>query len=255
MPIYGCFLVEGAPRHALIEGETAHFVEDLFGTATPDGFSAPLENLHILPPVMPRKLFAIGLNYADHAKESGQDVPQEPLMWFKAPSAIIAHRETVEIVYPHHRTDYEAELVIVIGKTAKQVKREDAPNSIFGYTLGQDISDRVVQRGESQWARAKSMDTYAPLGPFIYTDLDTSNLPIQCLINGEIKQNSNTNQMVFSPAQLVEFLSESITLEPGDCIMTGTPFGIGPLANGDEIETRIGEMKPLINFVKVRSEE
>ena len=198
------------------------------------------------------KFVAIGLNYADHAAESGSPVPDEPLMWFKAPSAIIAHHETVEVAFPDHRTDYEGELVIVIGKKAKGVSQADAPAHIFGCMPGQDISDRVVQRSESQWARAKSMDTYAPLGPFITTDLDASNLPIQTLVNGEIRQDSNTNQLVFSPAQLVAFLSEAITLEPGDCIMTGTPFGIAALQDGDVIETRIGEMAPLINPVRFR---
>jgi 2-keto-4-pentenoate hydratase/2-oxohepta-3-ene-1,7-dioic acid hydratase in catechol pathway len=252
MPVYGRFLVDGAPRHAEIDGETAHFIDDLFGSARRTGDSAPVADLQILPPVAPAKLFAIGLNYVDHAKESNQPVPEWPLMWFKAPTSVIAHGEAVEVAYPDHRTDLEAELTIVIGKRCKGATEENALDYVLGYTNGQDISDRNVQRSESQWARAKSFDTYSPLGPYIYTDLDPSNLPVVCLLNGEVKQQSNTDQLVFSVPQLVAFLSESITLEPGDCIMTGTPFGVSAIKDGDTIETRIGSMQPLITPVRGR---
>jgi 2-keto-4-pentenoate hydratase/2-oxohepta-3-ene-1,7-dioic acid hydratase in catechol pathway len=250
MPVYGRFHYNGAPRHAEIENEVAYFLDDLFGDKTRTGESAPLGELRVLTPVAPPKLFAIGLNYADHAAESGQAVPEAPLMWFKAPTAVIAHGETVIVAHPEHRTDYEAELVIVIGKGGKVIKEENASQHILGYTNGQDISDRVVQRSESQWARAKSFDTYAPLGPFIYTDIDPNHLPIETRVNNEVRQSSNTEQLVFKPEFLVAFLSEHITLQPGDCIMTGTPFGIGPLQDGDLIETRIGDMTPLVNPVK-----
>ena len=252
MPVYGRFEYKGEARHAEIENDTAHFLDDFFGARTRNGESAPLDGLKVLSPVAPQKLFAIGLNYADHAAESGQAVPEVPLMWFKAPTAVIAHNETVEVAYPDNRTDYEAELVIVIGKGGKGISEADAHQHILGYTCGQDISDRKIQFSESQWARAKSFDTYAPLGPFIYTDIDPNNLPIETRINGEVRQSSNTEQLVFKPDFLVSFLSESITLQPGDCIMTGTPFGIAPLADGDVIETRIGEMAVLVNPVKFR---
>lgn len=254
MPVYGRFLVNGETRHAEIEstprGETAHFIDDLFGSRSRTGQSAPVESLQTLAPVKPPKLFAIGLNYADHAAESGQPVPERPLMWFKAPTSVIADGETVQVAYPDHRTDYESELVIVIGQRCKGVSEADADTYILGYTNGQDISDRDIQWSESQWARAKSFDTYAPLGPYIYTDIDPNNLLIETRINGEVRQQSNTDQLVFKPAQLVAFLSEAITFEAGDCIMTGTPFGIAPLKDGDVIETRIGDMKPMTNPVK-----
>jgi 2-keto-4-pentenoate hydratase/2-oxohepta-3-ene-1,7-dioic acid hydratase in catechol pathway len=253
MPIYGRFLVNGTPRHAEIQGDTAHFITDLFGNNSRTGETAPVADLKALSPVAPPKLFAIGLNYADHAKESGKEVPPVPLMWFKAPTAVIAHNETVELAYPEHATDWEGELTIVIGKTCREVSEADAANYILGYTIGQDISDRDIQFSESQWARAKSFDTYAPLGPYIYTDVDPNNLPISTRVNGEVKQDSNTEQLVFKPAQLIAFLSESMTLQPGDCIMTGTPFGVGPLKDGDVIETRIGDMQPLVNPVKNRA--
>jgi 2-keto-4-pentenoate hydratase/2-oxohepta-3-ene-1,7-dioic acid hydratase in catechol pathway len=254
MPVYGQFLYQGAARHAEIEftpqGEVAHFIVDLFENPVRDGQSAPVDGLTLFPPVSPRKLFAIGLNYADHAAEHGNQVPDSPLMWFKAPTALIPHGGTVEVVYPQHRTDYEAELAIVIGKKGKGIAEADAAEYIFGLTLAQDISDRVIQRSESQWARAKSLDTYAPLGPYIYTGLDWSELPIQTILSGVVKQDGNTRDMIFSPAVLVSFLSQAITLEVGDVILTGTPEGVGPVADGDVIETRIGDMKPLVNHVK-----
>jgi 2-keto-4-pentenoate hydratase/2-oxohepta-3-ene-1,7-dioic acid hydratase in catechol pathway len=253
MPIYGQFLHQGAPRHAEIEfapeGESAHFIHDLLRNPTRDGQSAPVSQLTILPPIAPRKLFAIGLNYADHAAEHGNQVPDWPLMWFKAPTSLLPHEGTIEIAFPDHRTDYEAELALVIGKTGKRIAESDALDYILGVTCAQDISDRVIQRGESQWARGKSLDTYTPLGPYIYTGLDLSDLTIQCVVNGETKQNGHTRNMIFSPAKLISFLSEAITLEAGDVILTGTPEGVGPLHEGDVVETRIGNMKVLRNAV------
>ena len=166
MPIYGQFLHQGAPVHAEIEGEIAHFIADLFGNPTRTGESLPLSKLEILPPVFPSKLFAIGLNYAAHAREHGNDVPAEPLMWFKAPSSLLAQGGTIEIAFADHRTDFEAELAIVIGKRGKAISQAEAPAHILGFCAAQDVSDRTIQRGESQWARAKSLDTYTPLGPF-----------------------------------------------------------------------------------------
>jgi 2-keto-4-pentenoate hydratase/2-oxohepta-3-ene-1,7-dioic acid hydratase in catechol pathway len=217
------------------------------------GETLPLSDLQLLAPVMPRQLFAIGLNYADHAAESGKAVPSEPLMWFKAPGAIIAHEETVELAYLDHRTDFEGELTVVIGKTCREVSETDALDYVFGYTNGQDISDRVIQRGESQWARAKSMDTYAPLGPFIETDLDPTDLTIVTRVNGDVRQRGHTRDMIFPVTKLISFLSRDITLQPGDIIMTGTPPGVGPLHDGDVIETRIGTIPPLRNPVRLRA--
>jgi 2-keto-4-pentenoate hydratase/2-oxohepta-3-ene-1,7-dioic acid hydratase in catechol pathway len=250
MPVYGRFEYNGAPRHAEIENDTAYFIDDLFANRARTGEAAPVAGLKVLAPVAPPKVFAVGLNYADHAKESNLEVPERPLMWFKAPSSVIAHNETVEVAYPDHRTDYESEMVIVIGKRGKGIREAEAGEYILGYTGGQDISDRDIQWSESQWARAKSFDTYTPLGKYIYTDVDPNNLPIETYVNGEVRQSSNTEQLIFKPHFLVSFLSEAITLEPGDIIMTGTPFGIAPLADGDVIETRIGGMETLINPVK-----
>ena len=250
MLIYGQFRRDDKRLHAEIEGETAHFIRDLFTDLTRTGESAPLADLEILPPVFPSKLFAIGLNYAAHAAEHGNEVPAEPLMWFKAPSSLLAHKGTIEIAYPDHRTDHEAELAIIIGKAGKAISQAAAPAHILGYCAAQDISDRVIQRGESQWARAKSLDTYTPLGPYIYTDVDPHDLRIQCLVNGEIRQDGHTRDLIFAPARIVEFVSQAITLNAGDVILTGTPAGVGPLHDGDELETRIGDWAPLQNTVR-----
>ncbi len=254
MSIYGQFLYNGVPRHAQIEsteaGEIAHFIENIFENPTPTGESAPVAELQILPPVAPSKLFAIGLNYVAHIAEHGREIPSEPVMWFKAPTALLPHGGEIELAFPEHKTDFEAELTLVIGKRGKAIPESEALDYIFGVTCGQDISDRVVQRGESQWTRAKSFDTYAPLGPYITTGLDLANLSVQTILNGEVRQDGHTSQMIFSPAYIVSFVSQHITLEAGDIILTGTPEGVGALKSGDVLETRIGPMKPLVNRVK-----
>ena len=253
MPVYGRFLIDGTPRHAEVENETAYLIDDLFGARRRTGGHSPLAKLQLMAPVAPAKLFSIGLNYLDHVREFESAVPAVPLTWLKATSSIIAHNETVEIVFPDHRTDYEGELAVVIGKRCKGVTESDALDYVLGYTTAQDISDRDVQHSESQWTRAKSFDTYGPLGPYLYTDLDPTNLKIETRVNGETRQSNNTRHMIFSVAHIVSFLSEGITLEAGDCILTGTPEGIGALHDGDTIETRIGEMQPLITPVRHRN--
>ena len=250
MPIYAQFWRDGAPAHAQIEGETAFFIDDLFSNPQRTGVSVALSDAEILPPVFPSKLIAIGLNYADHAAEHGNDVPPQPLMWLKAPSSLLAHGGTIEVAFPDHRTDHEAELAVVIGKRGKAIRETDALDYVLGYTCAQDVSDRVIQRGESQWARAKSLDTYTPLGPFIYTDADPTDLSVQCLVNGELKQDGHTRDLMFSVARIIEFVSQAITLEAGDVILTGTPAGVGALQDGDRLETRIGDWTPLVNKVK-----
>ena len=250
MPIYGQFQHKGAPTHAEIEGEIAFFIHDLFSDPTRTGESIPVADAEVLPPVFPSKLIAIGLNYADHAAEHGNEVPPQPLMWLKAPSSLLAHGGTIEIAFPDHRTDHESELAVVIGKRGKKIAEADALDYVLGYTCAQDISDRVIQRGESQWARAKSLDTYTPLGPYIITDADPANLRVQCLVNGELRQDGHTRDLMFSVARIIAFVSEAITLEAGDVILTGTPAGVAALRDGDRVETRIGEFEPLVNLVK-----
>lgn len=215
----------------------------------PDGTIANLGELQVAVPVEPSKLIAVGLNYADHIAEMKRTPLGTPLIWFKAPSSLLPHDGTIEIAFPEHQTDFEVELAVVIGTRAKDVRVERALEYVFGYTVGEDISDRDLQRDEKQFARAKSFDTYTPLGPFVYTEVDVSDLPIVLRQNGEIRQHARTSQMIYSVAEIVAFASQSLTLLPGDVIVTGTPAGVGPLRDGDEIEARIGDWPPLRNRV------
>jgi len=210
----------------------------------------PLDNVEISIPVAPSKLIAVGLNYADHIAEMRRTPLGTPLIWFKAPSSLLAHNGTIEIAYPEHQTDFEVELAVVIGATAKNVSRGRARDFVFGYTIGQDISDRDLQKSEKQFGRCKSFDTYTPIGPFVYGDVDAADLDITLRQNGEVKQRARTSQMIYSVAETVSFASQRLTLFPGDVILTGTPSGVGPLHPGDEIEARIDDWPPLRNRVK-----
>lgn len=255
MAIIGRFEQAGRARWGRVEGEDVLFVDDPFASLEPNGERARREELTILAPARPPKLIAIGLNYLAHAAEfGGREVPTVPLMWLKAPTSIVAHGGAIEIAYADHRTDHEAELAVVIGRGGRGIREEEALSHVLGYAAAQDISDRNVQRSESQWARAKSFDTYTPLGPFLYTDLDPQNLSIQTLVNGEARQQAHTSSMIFSIAHLISFVSRDITLEPGDVLLSGTPEGVGPLQPGDVLETRIAQMEALINPVVLRAQ-
>ena len=200
--------------------------------------------------VPPSKIIAVGINYLDHAREMGRALPKEPLIWLKAPSSLIPDGAKIEIPFPKNRTDYEAELAIVIGRKIRNVTPSAASRYILGYTAAMDITDRTIQAGESQWARAKSFDTFTPLGPYIETKIDPHDLAIQLFQNGQLRQNSSTAQLIFNCYKLVSFVSTNITLLPGDVILTGTPGGIGPIQSGDRLEVRIQGLSPLVNTVK-----
>jgi 2-keto-4-pentenoate hydratase/2-oxohepta-3-ene-1,7-dioic acid hydratase in catechol pathway len=172
------------------------------------------------------------------------------LFWFKSVSSLLPDGARIEIPFPQHRTDFEAELCIVIGRRIRNVTPAAASRYIFGYTTAQDISDRTIQNSESQWARAKSFDTFTPLGPYVETKIDPHHLSIQLFQNGQLRQNSNTSQLIFNCFQLVSFISTNMTLLPGDVILTGTPSGVGPIVSGDRLEVRIQGLAPLVNIVK-----
>lgn len=210
----------------------------------------PLNQFQIGVPVAPSKLIAVGLNYAEHIAEMKRTPLGTPLIWFKAPSSLLAHERDIEIAFPKHQTDFETELAIIIGRAAKNVSAERAQEFIFGYSVGLDISDRDLQKSEKQFSRCKSFDTYTPLGPFIYNDLDVSDLEITLQQNGETRQRARTSQMIYSPAELVSFASQNLTLLPGDVILTGTPSGVGAIHAGDLLEARIGDWPPLRHRVR-----
>jgi 2-keto-4-pentenoate hydratase/2-oxohepta-3-ene-1,7-dioic acid hydratase in catechol pathway len=209
----------------------------------------PLRDLQIDLPVAPSKVIAVGLNYADHIAEMKRTPLGTPLIWFKAPSSLLPHEGSIEIAFPEHQTHFEVELGVIIGWRTKNVGVTDALESVFGYTIGEDISDRDLQTAEKQFARAKSFDTYTPVGPFIYTDVDVSDLPITLRQNGELRQEARTSQMIYSVAEIVSFTSQALTLLPGDLILTGTPSGVGPIKDGDRLEATIGNWAPLQNTV------
>jgi len=204
----------------------------------------------ILPPVSPSKIVCIGLNYRDHAKELNMELPDEPIIFIKPSTSIIGHLDNV--IYPNtsNQVDFEAELGIVIKKEAKNVKLDDAADFIGGYTAVNDVTARDLQRKDGQWTRAKSFDTFCPIGPCIETDLDPMNQNISLKLNGEIKQKSNTKNMIFNVYELVEFISNIMTINPGDVIAAGTPPGVGPMNVGDTVEVEIEGIGMLRNFIK-----
>lgn len=234
----------------VVDGELFRLKGDVFGSPSFEKKVTKLKGLRTLTPVAPSKVIAVGLNYADHARESGKPLPKEPLFWLKAPTSLIPDGGKIEIPFTDHRVDFEAELAIVIGRRVRNVAPAAAARYIFGYTAAQDISDRDIQNSESQWARAKSYDTFTPLGPYVETKIDPHNLTIQTFQNGQLRQNSNTNQLIFNCFDIVSFVSTNMTLLPGDVILTGTPSGVGPIESGDRLEVRIQGLSPLVNTVK-----
>ena len=220
-----------------------------FDTVQVTGRGYSLDDVRVLAPVTPSKIVAVGLNYRDHAREMGKAIPEEPLLFLKAPSAL--NRPGGDIVYPRasRRVDHEAELAVVIGRTAKDVKRKDAPSVILGYTCINDVTARDLQVKDGLYARAKGFDTFAPLGPWIETELDPSALAIRCLVNGQVRQDGNTREMAATVPELVEYISHIMTLNPGDVIATGTPPGVGPVQVGDEIRIEVEGIGALTNRV------
>jgi 2-keto-4-pentenoate hydratase/2-oxohepta-3-ene-1,7-dioic acid hydratase in catechol pathway len=231
-------------------GDTVEVLAKPFWIDTePTGEKRKLSEVDVDLPVAPSKLIAVGLNYADHIAEMKRTPLGTPLIWFKAPSSLLPHNGKIEIAFPEHQTDYETELGIVIGRVAKNVSAENAQEFIFGYTIGLDISDRDLQKSEKQFGRCKSFDTYTPIGPFVYADVDVRDLSIELRQNGELRQKARTSQMIYSVGEIVSFASQSLTLLPGDVILTGTPSGVGPIRAGDKLEARIGEWPALRNSV------
>jgi 2-keto-4-pentenoate hydratase/2-oxohepta-3-ene-1,7-dioic acid hydratase in catechol pathway len=168
---------------------------------------------------------------------------------------LLPHNGTIEIAFPEHQTDFEAELAVVIGKPAKNVFAHRVLDFIFGYTIGLDISDRHLQKTEKQFGRCKSFDTYTPIGPFVYSNVDVTDVPLELRQNGKLRQSTRTSQMIYSVAQIVSFASQSLTLLPGDVILTGTPSGVGPIHAGDQLEAAIDNWPRLCNGVAIASQE
>jgi 2-keto-4-pentenoate hydratase/2-oxohepta-3-ene-1,7-dioic acid hydratase in catechol pathway len=213
-----------------------------------------LIDLQLLPPVQPSKLICVGLNYKDHARELGMEIPDEPIFFLKPPSAVIG--SLGKIVYPEmsKHVDYEGELAVIIGKRCKNISRDDAGSVIMGYTCFNDVTARDIQKKDVQWTRSKSFDTFAPLGPYIADPmLDVSKIAIRTRVNGELRQDSSTSNLIFNVPYLIEFISSIMTLERGDIISTGTPAGVGELSVGDEVEVEIENVGLLKNTVAAKN--
>ena len=213
-----------------------------------------LTNVVVDLPVAPSKLIAVGLNYSDHIAEMKRTPLGTPLIWFKSPGSLLPHDGTIEIAFPEHQTDFEAELAIVIGKSAKNVLPERALDFVFGYTIGLDISDRDLQKTEKQFGRCKSFDTYTPIGPFVYADVNVSDVSLELRQNGKVRQSTRTSRMIYPVAQIISFASQSLTLLPGDVILTGTPAGVGSIQAGDALEATIDSWPRLRNTVAIASQ-
>jgi 2-keto-4-pentenoate hydratase/2-oxohepta-3-ene-1,7-dioic acid hydratase in catechol pathway len=227
--------------------------DPLYVPIQPAGDPIPLADVRLLAPVIPRsKIVGIGRNYAEHAAELGNEVPANPLLFLKPNTSVIGPNEP--IVYPSFTQNlhYEAELAVVIGRVCKDVPASRVPEVIFGYTCGNDMTARDIQQTDGQWARAKGFDSSCPLGPWIETELDPSDLAISCTVNGEVRQDGRTSQMVRDVTELVVYASSAFTLLPGDVIMTGTPAGVGPVEPGDQVAVIIEGIGTLTNRVVSR---
>jgi 2-keto-4-pentenoate hydratase/2-oxohepta-3-ene-1,7-dioic acid hydratase in catechol pathway len=234
----------------LLDDQIGEIEGDLFGKYRRRDAHLPLNEVKLLAPATPSKIVCVGRNYIDHARELGNEVPQIPLIFLKPPSSIIAPGETIYLPPQSKQVEHEAELVVVIGKRGRRIIAEEAKNYILGYTIGNDVTARDLQKIDDQWTRAKGFDTFCPFGPWIDTDFDPADALITCRVNGQMRQMASTRDMVFSVSTLIAYISSIMTLEPGDLIFTGTPAGVGPLHDGDVVEVEIDGLGHLSNPVK-----
>jgi 2-keto-4-pentenoate hydratase/2-oxohepta-3-ene-1,7-dioic acid hydratase in catechol pathway len=199
----------------------------------------PLNRARLLPPILPGKIICVGRNYAAHAKEHNVEVPEVPLLFLKPPSAIIGPGANIVLPPQSNQVEHEAELVVVIGKQGRWISPEKTLEHVFGYTIGNDVTARDLQRRDGQWTRGKGFDTFCPIGPWIETEFDPSDALITCRVNDELRQMASTRDMIFSVPTLIAYASSVMTLEPGDLLMTGTPAGVGRLHPNDIVEITI----------------
>ena len=241
-PVYGLVDADGK-KIAEVTGDPLYQRIELTGRTT------TVDEVRLLAPVIPRsKIIGIGRNYADHAAEMGNDVPEEPMMFLVPNTAVVGPDDPV--VIPTALTSevhYEGELAVIIGRMCKDVEPEEAKKVIFGYTIANDVSARDLQRGDGQWARAKGMDTFCPLGPWIETDLDPSDLRVRTRVDGEVRQDGTTADMITGVFDLIAYASQAFTLLPGDVILTGTPEGVGPVQPGQRVSVEVQYIGTLTN--------
>ena len=239
-----------APYARMLEGR---YAPEVLADVDP----LPIESVRLLAPVTPSKILCVGRNYADHAAETGSDVPKEPLIFLKALSSLLDVGEPV--VYPSisQRVDHEAEIAVVIGRRCRFVDEADALDYVFGYTVANDVTARDLQTGDGQWSRAKGFDTFGPVGPWIDSNFDPRNRAVRCQVNDTIRQESNTDKMIFSIARVISHISQAMTLLPGDLILMGTPEGISSVQPGDVMTVEVEGLgvlrNPVISETEFRS--
>ena len=206
-----------------------------------------LSEAHLLAPVTPTKVVCVGLNYRGHIEEMGHELPEEPVIFLKPSTAVIGHGQAIPLPEGVGRVDYEAELGVVIGRRTHRASADEAAGNVLGLTCGNDVTARDLQAKDGQWTRAKSFDGFCPLGPWVVAELDPRDLLVECYVNGELRQQARTSEMIFDPYELVSFASHVMTLVPGDVVLTGTPSGIGPLNEWDVCEVRVEGVGSLVN--------
>jgi len=250
---------DGEVKFGVVEGETesgAVLLADItghpFGPITFSGERRLLDSVRLLPPVLPSKVVAIGKNYADHATEMGGDVPEQPLVFLKPSTSVVGSGDPIAYPPSSTRVDYEGELAVVIGRLCRDVPESRAAEVVFGYTCANDVTARDQQATDGQWSRAKGYDSFCPLGPWIETELSPDDLRVTTTLNGDIKQDGRTSQIVHKIPALITYITACMTLLPGDVILTGTPAGVGPMEIGDEVEVEIQGIGSLVNVVKAR---
>ncbi len=245
---------EDGPRWGVVteKGGVLELRGDPYDQWEPGPEVGPLSGVRLLAPVVPSKILCVGRNYPAHAAEHGAEVPSEPLLFLKPPSAIIGPGAPILLPPQSARVDYEAEMAVVIGRRCRNVAPEEAWEYVWGITCANDVTARDLQRRDGQWTRAKGFDTFCPVGPWVVvglTEAEVADLAVICRVDGEVRQRGRTSEMVFSPAALIAYASAVMTLEPGDLILTGTPAGVGPLHPGDVVEVEVEEIGVLRNPV------
>ena len=240
----------GGPRYGRLSGDEVRLLDAApWAGGRETGETVALAGARLLPPCEPTKVVGIGRNYAAHAKELGHDLPSAPLVFLKPATTVIGPGEPIVLPPTSREVHHEAELAVAIGRRCRNVPEDAAAAVIAGYTCVNDVTARDLQRAEVQFTRAKGFDTFCPLGPWIEETLDLAALPVRCRVNGTVKQDGNTRDLIFGLPRLVAFVSSVMTLLPGDVIATGTPAGVGPIVAGDVVEIEVGGIGTLSNPV------
>jgi 2-keto-4-pentenoate hydratase/2-oxohepta-3-ene-1,7-dioic acid hydratase in catechol pathway len=241
---------QGDVGFGILEGDTVAPVSPHpFGAFEYTGERLEAGEVRLLAPVLPSKVVAIGRNYAEHAREQGAEVPSEPVIFLKPSTSVIGPGDPIVRPVGVGQVDFEGELAVMVGKLGRRLAPPDAIQAVLGFTCANDVTARDLQNADGQWTRAKGFDTFCPLGPWIETDLDSSDLAISTLVNGQVKQQARTSQLERGVAELLAFVSRVMTLLPGDVLLTGTPAGVGPLEPGDRVEVEVEGVGVLANDV------